>query len=254
MPTKETEQFALTSETDRSPALTPVADVPVSAMLQAVLASKMTAESVGVVERMAALYERMQAKDAEKQFAEAFVRVQANMPRIEAVKGVPDKFGNIKYYYSPLEEIMPKVMPVLRQNGFALSFDSEIKEDRVILSCTLMHIGGHHKTNVSMAKIGSGPPGSSGAQADGAAATYAKRRALCDALAIISDIDTDGADARNEGAPITADKAAYLKELIQETKSDEARFLKYAGAASYEEIGSARYDSLVAELHKRAGR
>jgi len=55
-------------------------------------------------------------------------------------------------------------------------------------------------------------------------------------------------------APITPDKAQYLRELVAETKSDEAAFLRVAGAPKYEEIGSARYDALVAALHKKVRR
>ncbi len=232
--------------------LAPVAP-SVGAMLQAALDKGVTSENVAVMEKLMDLYERDQARQAERAFSEAFVRVQCQLPKIEAVKPVPDKFGNTKYYYAPLEEIMPKVMPVLRANGFAISFDSEIKDDRAVLRCTLTHLGGHHRTNISMAKIGSGPPGATPAQADGSAATYAKRRALCDALAIVSEIDNDGAgDARNEGSPITTEQAIYLKELVAETKSDEAAFLKFAGAPTYAEIGSERYDRLVAALNKKA--
>ncbi len=162
----------------------------------------------------------------------------------------------MKYYYAPLEEIMPKVRPALLAHGFTVSFNSEIKDDRVILSCTLMHTGGHHKTNISMAKIGSGPPGASGAQADGAASTYAKRRALCDALAIIAEVDTDGAnpDARDDGAPITFEQAQTLKEMVKDTQSDLVAFLKFAGAQSIEEIGVNAYARCFDALNKKARR
>lgn len=228
---------------------------PVAQMLAAVIEKGVTPDNVAALEKLCGLYERMQEKDAERQFADAFVRVQTELPKIDAVKGVPDKTGNIKYYYAPLEEIMPKVLPVLHRNGFSLTFNSEIKDDRVIASCTITHIGGHHKTNVSMAKIGGGPPGASAAQADGSAATYAKRRALCDAFSIVADVDNDGAgggqDARNLGTPISRDKAQYLREQVAETGSNEEIFLQVAQAKTYEEIGEAKYHMLVRMLEKK---
>lgn len=207
------------------------------------------------MERLLAMAERMQAKDAEKQFAAAFASLQSNMPTIHAVKAVPDKNGNLKYRYAPLEEIMPKVMPALHAHGFTMTFDSEIKDGRAIARCTIQHVAGHSRTNTSMARIGSGPPGSSEAQGDGAAATYAKRRALCDALSIVSEIDTDGrrqADAQDEGAPIDFAQAQTLRELVRDTGSDEAAFLKYAGASKYEEIGAVKYDMLFRALNAKA--
>lgn len=224
------------------------ADPSVGSMLQSFLATPEALKNVEVAERLMDLYERNEKREAEKQFAKAFVKLQQQMPIISAVKPIPDRNGNVKYYYAPLEEIMPKVRPVLLANGFTLSFDTEIKDDRVVLSCILQHVGGHTKTNVSMAKIGGGPPGASGAQADGAAATYAKRRALCDALAIVADLDGDGQDLKNEGSPVSWEQAAYLRELVKETNADEVAFLKYAGAPDFDSIGSTRYDMLVRAL------
>lgn len=246
-----TEQIQLHDE--RPAQLSVSSQAPVAKMLEAVLEKGLTQDNVGAVERLVELYERMQAKDAEKQFASAFVALQSEMPAIQASKSVPDKFGNIKYKFAPYEAIMETVRPLLQKHGFTLTFSMTYNEGRVVQSCTLMHVGGHSRTNQFMARIGSGPPGSSEAQGDGAASTYAKRFALCNALNIITEQDTDGKDdARSDGEPISKDKAAYLRELVRETKSDEAQFLRFAGASSYDTIGSTRYDSLVAALMKKA--
>ncbi len=207
-----------------------------------------TAENVAVLEKMMDLYERTQAKDAEKEFARAFNALQSEMPKITAVKPVPDRNGNIKYHFAPYEEIMNCIQPFLLKHGFTVSFSMSFHEGRVTQECTLQHIGGHARKNQFSVRIGSGPPGASEAQADGAAGTYAKRHALCNALNIIVDHDTDGFDAKKDGAPITQDKVMYLKELVRETGSDEAKFLKFAGAAKFEEIPSAVYDVLVRSL------
>ena len=58
----------------------------------------------------------------------------------------------------------------------------------------------------------------------------------------------------NEGAPVTVEQALYLEELVKEAKADRARFLKYAQAATFEEIAASKYDMLAGELHKRLGR
>lgn len=221
---------------------------PVAKMLEAVLKGGVTADNVGAVEKLVELYERMQAKDAEKQFAAAFVALQSEMPPIQAVKPVPNRDGTIRYKFAPYEEIMDKVRPFLQKHGFTLTFSMSYADGRVTQNCTLMHVGGHSRTNQFMARIGSGPPGSSEAQGDGAAATYAKRQALCDALNIVVEHDND---ARAEGKPITRDEAAYLRELVKETGSDEAAFLRFAGASEYEAIGSEKYSMLMNALQKK---
>lgn len=230
----------------------------VGAMLQSAIAAGVTAENVAVLEKMMDLYERTQAKEAEKEFARAFVQLQSDMPAIHAVKPVPNNDGSIRYRFAPYEEIMEQVRPLLLRHGFTVSFSQTIGDGRIVQACTLRHVGGHAVTNQFAVRVGKGPPGSSEAQGDGAASTYAKRFALCDALNIVVEKDSDGArageDARIEGAPIAPDKAQYLRELVAETKSDEAAFLRFAGASKYEEIGSARYDVLVAALHKKVRR
>jgi hypothetical protein len=222
-------------------------------MLQAFIEKGVTEQNVAAFERLVALHERGQAKQAEREFAAAFVALQSDMPQIDAVKPVPNRDGSIRYKFAPYEEIMDKAKPVLQKHGFTVSFSMSYADGRITQNCILQHVGGHTRTNQFMARIGSGPPNSSEAQGDGAAATYAKRQALCDALNIVvSHMDNDGADdLRNEGAPITQDRIIYLKELVKETNSDEAAFLRFAGADSYEKIGSGKYDVLVRALLKK---
>lgn len=225
-------------------------------LIREVIKSGLNSESVGVVERLVALAERQEARQAEKDFNAAFNALQSEMPVIKAEKPVAGKdkvTGQefIKYHFAPYEDIMEQVKPLLLRHGFSVSFSMGFNEGRVIQNCTLAHIGGHSRTNTFMARIGSGPPGSSEAQGDGAASTYAKRFALCNALNIICERDTDGADARKEGKPITEDQALWLEDMVKQTKSDKVAFLKYAGAPTFESIGSERFDALSRSLNKK---
>jgi ERF superfamily len=224
--------------------------------MEKVIAGGLTGESVAVMERLVALDREMRKDHAEREFNQAFNALQAEMPIVKAIKPVEGKDKNtgaafIKYHFAPYEDIMEQVRPLLLKHAFSVSFSMDFKEGRVIQHCTLSHAGGHSRTNTFMARVGGGPPGSSEAQGDGAAATFAKRYALCSAINIVCERDTDGLDARKEGAPITEDQAMCLRDLVKQTKSNEAAFLKYAGAATYEEIGSARYDQLFQSLNRK---
>ena len=233
---------------------TQLAVVPLNTgeLIRELVKGGLNAENVGGLERLVALAERQEARQAEKDSAAAFVALQSEMPRIFKTKAVPDKNGNLKYKFAPYEYIMEQVKPLLQKHGFTITFSMGFNEGRVIQSCTLQHTGGHSRTNQFMARVGSGPPGSSEAQGDGAASTYAKRFALCDALALVIENDTDGRpDARNEGAPVTEDQALYLEDLVKQTKSDKAAFLKYAGASDYASIGSERFEALSRSLNKK---
>lgn len=246
------EQLALSPEIPLS-VESPVQSI--GRLLQGVIEKGVTNDNASALEKIVALFERQQARDAEREFVQAFSQLQADMPAIQASKAVPDRNGNIKFRFATYEEIMDAVRPLLLRHGFTLTFSMDFREGRIVQSCTLQHMGGHSRTNNFSVRIGSGPPGASEAQADGAASTYAKRFALCAALNITIEQDTDAQkDASLEGDYIAHDKVQYLRELVKETKSDEAKFLLFAQASKYEEIREAHYERLVASLHRKMGK
>lgn len=239
---------------DESSQLATIGTEPsIAHMLSAMIERGITADNMNAFERMISLHERMEDRAAEKQFAAAFVALQGDMPAIQAVKAVPNNDGTIRYHYAPYESIMEQARPLLLKHGFSVTFSTDNKDGRVVQLCTLQHTGGHKRTNQFAARVGKGPPGSSDAQGDGAASTYAKRHALCNALNITIETDTDGVsqDARDIGAPITRDQVQYLREQIKETASNEATLLKFAGAPSIEEIGSAVYPVIIRMIEQK---
>jgi hypothetical protein len=228
------------------------------ALMQQVIAAGITPESVGVMERLVALDRDMKRDAAAVEYAGAFSRLQASIKNFKPTKAVPGKAladGTIpiKYTYLPYEEIMREVQPLAEREGLSISFSTDFADGRIIQTCTFQHIAGHSKDYKAFVRAGAGPYGATETQADGAAMTYAKRYALCNALNIVVERDTDGLDARNEGTPITHEQAQTLKEMCQEVGADVPAFLKYAGASKFEEIGSARYEGLFKALQKKRG-
>lgn len=223
-------------------------------MMQAIIEKGVTAENVAALEKLAELYERMEAKKAEREFAEAFVKLQAEMPAVKAERPVPGSNGTVRYCFAPLEDIMRQVRPSLQKHGFTVTFSSQADDKRIIQTCTLAHTGGHSRTNAFAARIGRGPPGCTDTQADGAAATYAKRYSLCDALGIVVEhLDTDGRADReaSDGAFISWEKQKYLQELVKEVNAEEPKFLRWAGVDKYEEIKESEYDRLIRGLEQK---
>lgn len=220
----------------------------VALMLQKVIESGVTTENVSALEKLCDLYERMQAKDAERVFNAAFAKLQSEMPQIDATKPVPNKDGSVRYRFAPFEEIMKIVQPILTSNGFSVSFNSRFQDGRMIVICGLRHVSGHSQSNEFAVRIGQGPPGASETQADGAAKTYAKRGALCDCLNLAIDHDDD---ARMVGKPIGKALAEDLQERCRACKVDEEAFLKFAGAANFESISDDRFDALDEMLKRK---
>lgn len=219
-------------------------------MMQTFIERGVTAENVAAMKELVGLQERMNEKQAEREFAAAFVQLQSEMPKVTATKPVPGKDGSIRYHYAPFEEIMKQVQPLLTRHGFTVTFDTRfIDGGRCVSVCTLMHTGGHSRSNEFAARVGHGPPHASEAQADGAAQTYSKRFALCNALNIVvSGMDDD---ARSEGGFITAEQAAELRRRVKATNTSEVKFLGFAQAATFEEIRASKMELLDEQLTKR---
>lgn len=225
-------------------------------LMREVIAKGITAESVGVMKELTLLMERADSRQAEKDFAKAFNALQAKMPRITADRKVPDKNGNLKYKFAAFEDIMEAISPLLIEFGFTVTFSMGYEGDRVIQTCTVQHMNGHSRSNSFAARIGSGPPGASAAQADGASSTYAKRFALCNAFNIIVETDTDAQlDVRQEGEPITPEQVAYLKETLKDTAFNEATFWTLAGVetGAFEKIRTGSYPVLSRAMEMKRG-
>ncbi len=220
----------------------------VAMMLQKVIDGGITNENVAALESLVGLYDRMQAKNAEREFNQAFAKLQSELSSVNATRQVPNKDGSVRYRFAPYEDIMQEAKPVLISNGFAISFTSRFMEGgRMVSICTLRQVGGFSQSNEFAVRIGVGPPGATETQADGAAKTYAKRGALCDALNIVVEHDDD---ARMIGQPIGDALAADLMTRVKAVGADREAFLKYAGANSFHEISDERWPVLD-ELLKR---
>jgi hypothetical protein len=228
-------------------AVTPEPSIGV--MLQGFLANPEAIKNVEVAERMFALFERSEARRAEREFSAAFVALQKDLPVFVAKSIIPNR-GKYERY----EDLMELLSPILTRNGFTTSFTMDVKENRVIETFHLRHVGGHSQSNSFAVRTGG--RADSDTQADCKASTTAKRYALINGLNLVirQDASLNEGDLSLEGAFISFDKAAYLKERVKETGADVARFLKAAGAESFETIGENRYDSLLAQLDRKAGK
>ena len=208
----------------------------VVSMMERVLDGGITADNVAAFKVLTEVFERQEDRRAESLFAAAFVALQHEIPKVQATKPVPDKFGVAKYYFAPFEEIDEQLRPLALKHGFTYSFAEGPagQPGKITKTCCVQHIAGHKRSNSYSVRIGNGPPGATESQADASAHSYAKRGALCDAFSIVvKGLDND---ARNLGATITAEQAEALRKRVLATGSDVASFLKYAQAKSFAEI------------------
>ncbi len=146
------------------------------------------------------------------------------------------------------------VAPVLAKHGFSVAFRQDIANERIVATCTVMHAGGHSRSNPFAVR--SGGRADSDTQADCKASTTAKRNALCNALNIVitQDILTAEHDASIEGDPnakITPDQADELERRCQETNSNVKAFLQFASADKFSNIPAHKYEELDLMLQRK---
>jgi len=216
----------------------PTGELSIQAAFRAIVDGDLDAAKLSVMKELLAM-------SAEREFAAAFVALQSDLPTITATTPIPNR-GK----YEKFEDVMRVVGPLLVKHGFTVSFSMDFKESRIAETCQLQHIGGHSRSNSFAVRT---RKADSDTQADCMAATTAKRNALLNALNIVirQDCLADESDARNEGGAITPEQAAELEHRVQMTNSDRAAFLKFAQAATFNEIASAKYEMLDANLRRK---
>lgn len=218
----------------------------VALMLKSALDQGITKDNADALGKMMELYERMQDRDAERQFNAAFVKLQSEIPVIVATSVIPNR-GK----YERFEDVMRQIQPALTANGFTVSFSQSFTDNRVIETCKLKHSAGHSEENSFGVRLGG--KADSETQADCKASTTAKRNALLNALNIVirQDVLQDEDDARIEGVFITQEEADTLRDWVESVGADQAAFLEYAGAKKFEEIYTSRLEALHAALKKK---
>ena len=195
---------------------------------------------------MLSLKERLEERDAEKQFTAAFAAMQLEMPRIPKL-GVKDMGGKGSIPYAKWEDLDKLIRPVLSKHGFSLSFPTRMVDGKMVMVLVLSHIGGHSKESFMPVNADPGP-GRNEIQAVGSGRSYTKRYLTLDALNIITEgADDDGMKA---GA-ITQEQADTINSLISEIgMSDKGRaaFLRLADVDKIENIQRHRYDDILQSL------
>jgi ERF superfamily len=175
------------------------------------------AVDVEKMERLMAMYERVQAKNAEAEFTRAMISCQSEIKRIAANRENPQT-RSMYATYDTLDRI---IRPIYTQAGFALSFDTgESPSDMVKVLCHVMHREGHTRTyHTDIPADGKGAKGGdvmTKTHAMGSGMTYGRRYllALIFNLAFGKDDDGNGATAGEYDAIYDKiDLAQSLEEL-----------------------------------------
>lgn len=202
------------------------------------------------MERMFALYERVEEKKAEQAFWNAFAEMKPELPVITEGGKILNKQGHVQSEYARYDEdIHPVITPILSKHGFSIMHRNVSTDaNMVVMQSILAHRGGHKiDTEFPLGADKSGNKNDT--QALGSSRSYAKRYNACDLL----DLATGGQDddgSRADLAAIDEEQAADLYALIEEVGADQKRFLAYLAKTGKVKIGSV--EEIPAKMYKDA--
>ena len=195
------------------------------------------------LDRLAAIYERLEAKEAERSFNAAKSRILKKLAGIKIVKNRPvlSDINNGKqrdtveaFKYAPLEEIDKHLRPLLAEEEMDLSYSDEPCDGGgILIRGRLKHLPGGHYEDSFMPAPPDTTGGKSNAQAVGSTNSFLRRYVVCN----IFNIVVVGDDDDGTGGTIDEAQAKTIVELIKKAKVGP-KFLKYMRAQSVEEAGS----------------
>lgn len=201
------------------------------------------------MERLLGMYERFQARQAEAEYYDALSEMQDELPVITE-RGKIEVRGETRSTYAKFEDINEVVKPILKAHGFAVSFRTGNEEGAVRVTGILSHKAGHkEETSLTLPIDDSGQKNK--VQAIGSSTSYAKRYVLSALLNLTSRGEDD--DGRLADKPtITDEQAGQIHDYLAKTESDEAKFLKWAGADCVENIRADLFPTVISKLKRKA--
>lgn len=221
------------------------------------LAARDPAVDVAKLQALLDMKMRLEASDAEKAFNAAMSRLQLTLPRIIKARVITAKGGGVRSRYANLEDIDAIVRPLMVAEGLSASYDTEPvgqKETRV--TCIIRHIGGH-KERYSVVMPFDSSEYRTNAQNQGSTISYGQRRALCNALNIV----TVGGDNDGQGSYLSQEQADKIRDLITAATGDmedeaqvQSNFLKHMQAKAVSEILAGDFQKAVKVLEDRGRR
>lgn len=199
------------------------------------------------LERLMAMHERMQDRDAQAEFNAAMAAMQSDIPSI-AERGAIVVNGQKRSDYATFEDINDVIKPIMQIHGFAITFKVENVAAGLSVTGILMHRAGHRESTTMLLPLDTS--GSKNAvQSVGSSTSYGKRYVMSALLNLTTRGEDDDGHAAVPTASITAVQALGINALLARcTEKTKDWFIGEYGSA--ECVPKSRHDILVGQLNK----
>lgn len=193
---------------------------------------------MSILKDMLAMQKEVMAQQAIIDFNNDFSEMSKEIPVIAHTK------KSYSTTYTPLEDIVNIVRPILSKYGFSISFNNtQETQGFVKVTCQLRHKAGHMIENMLILPTEAVTKGMNAMQAIGAAISYGKRYTLCGILNIATTADDD-----NNGFATNAKEEAS-KRPLSDARLEKAIEQVNNGTITVESITDA-YDLTPEQLIK----
>jgi hypothetical protein len=223
-----------TALTSQSPASPPAITEGPGALLSAIVGmARDPTVDVAKLDALLHMQERMEAREAEREFAAAFGRLSADLPRVKKNGtidlGVDKQSGKARGQlpFARWEDVDTVIRPIMTREGFTLSFDSEPRPGEgggLIVTGKLMHRDGHVRTASIPLALDTGP-GRNNLQAQGSTLSYGKRYCAEMLLNIVREGEDDDGK-RGSTKFITPEQVEELVALCKQAKRQEMQIVE----------------------------
>lgn len=182
------------------------------------------------LEKFLDLQIKMETRENNKAFNNAFAQFQKECPIIPKTKRV--NFKSVDYSYAPLDEMIHLIKPIMGKNGLSFCFNLSPDENQMVLTTIVSHKDGCEKNFQYYFNPLHDDARMNDSQRRKSAITFAKRSALENALGIVTaDCDDDARRAIDN--PATDEQLEKIKSLCKSTSTTEESFLSYLKIESF---------------------
>lgn len=201
------------------------------------------------LEKLLELQAKWDAMEAKKAYHKAMSDFKANPPKILKDKSVSFGVGKTSYTHASLANVCEKVSESLSKYGLSASWKVS-QNGTVSVTCKVTHEKGHsEETSLSAPADTSGSKNA--IQAIGSTITYLERYTLLALLGLATG------DQDNDGGTIEFIDEKQLSVLMDSMKSkevNEAKFLKYMGIESLEQMPKNKYKKAIEAIKAKGAK
>lgn len=197
--------------------------------------------------------ERWDAAEARKAFVAAMAEFKANPPQINKNRHVSftTNRGTTEYDHATLDHVCEVVSDALSKVGISHRWETEQTDSLIRVTCVLTHVLGHsERTTLAAPADDSG--GKNRIQAIGSAVTYLQRYTLLSATGLaVKGSDNDARPLKPPPQRITDEQMKEIKGLVEATKADMHRLLKWRQVDSLSELDQEDYRLVIDGLRAK---